>query len=112
MRFEIINPSDKAFIEGEFLPCCLATVLFGRGQYALKQIDGDLEMPLFLFGKDPDGWFTKTFGKNLKEAFDSVPKKEVGEALLSVKLFEERTSLNDFTRYAHILGAKLVKGVD
>lgn len=29
MKFEIINPSDKAYIEGEFKVCCVATLLFG-----------------------------------------------------------------------------------
>lgn len=106
MKFEIINPSDKAYIEGEFKTCCLATVYFGNGKYALQQVDGELHMPLFLFG-GADEWFTKTFGATLQQIFDATPLSEISDALLSVKLSGKRSSLNDFAAYANKLGIQL-----
>lgn len=109
MKFEIINPSDKAFIEGEFKTCCLAAFIIGRGQYGLEQVDGELSMPIFLW-QDPDFWFVDKFGKTLQDLFDSTPKKELSEVLLSVALAHERSSMNDFSGYAHTLGQELAKG--
>jgi len=108
MKFEIINPSDEAYIEGDFKSCCLATLFFGNVQYGLKQVDGDLEMPLFIFG-DADEWLTKQFGKTLEKLLAETSKEEIGKALLSVHLVRERSSLNDFTTYAYNLGKKLLE---
>lgn len=108
MKFEIINPSDEAYIEGDFKACVLATLWFGNGKYGLKQIDGNLEMPLFLFG-DVDGWLKEQFGKNLEELLKEISNEEIGKALLSIHLVRERSSLNDFTSYANKLGQKLLK---
>ena len=103
MKFKIINPSDEAYIKGEFSVCCLATLLFGEGKYALQQVDGELEMPIFLF-TDPDAWLLEKFGKNLQSLLNETPTGKLADALLSVKLACKRTSLNDFTRYANKLG--------
>jgi hypothetical protein len=108
MKFEIINPSDEAYIEGNFKSCCLATLFFGNGQYGLKQVEGDLEMPLFIFG-NADEWLKKQFGKTLDDLLKETSKEEIGKALLSVHLVGERSSLNDFTSYAHNLGKMLMK---
>lgn len=110
MKFEIVNPSDEAYIEGDFKTCCLATLFFGEGNYGLKQVDGDLKMPLFLFGFGMEEWLKKQFGKTLDELFDETPTKDIAKALLSVHLVRERSSLNDFTTYAHNLGKRLEKG--
>lgn len=106
-KFKIINPSDEAYIEGSFKACCLATLWFGEGRYSLKEVNGDLEMPLMLFGS-PDKWFKEHFGKTFTETLHETPQKEIAEALLSVTLARERTSLNDFTSYAHELGNKIL----
>lgn len=108
MKFEIINPSDEAYIEGDFKICCLATLFFGDGKYGLQQVGGDLTMPILFFEPRPDEWFKSQFGKPLKELLDEVSKEELGKALLSVKLARKRTSLNDFTSYANALGRKLI----
>lgn len=108
MIFEIINPSDEAYIEGEFKHCCLATLFFGEGHYGLQQVDGDLKMPLFLFGS-PDKWLIEQFGKNLEDLLKETSKEDIGKALLTVKLVRERSSLNDFTTYAQNLGKKLLE---
>ncbi len=106
MKFEIINPSDEAYIEGGFKECCLATLFFGEGQYALKQEGGDLTMPLFLGGGHNE-WLKKTFGKGLKELFAEIEKEDIMKALRSVHLAKERSSLNDFTTHAHKLAEAL-----
>ena len=36
MKYEIINPCDKAYIEAEFIVACIATVVSGQGQYGLR----------------------------------------------------------------------------
>lgn len=108
MKFQIINPSDEAMIEGDFKLCVLATLSFGEGKYALKQVDGDLEMPLFLFGLGVDEWLKKQFGKGFTDLLDETTKEELGKVLLSVHLVGERSSLNDFTSYANELGKKLL----
>lgn len=108
-KFEIINPSDQAFIEGDYLTCVVATCLFGDGKYGLKQVDGDLELPPVFFMKDPDVWFKKKFGKTFKELFDESNKMEVANALLSIKLEGERSSLNNFTKYANDMGKRIKK---
>lgn len=116
MKFEIINPSDEAYIEGSFKACVLATLYFGEGKYALKEVDeklnhkeNGLEMPLFLFGIDANEWFKKQFDKTLEELIRETPKKDIANALLSVHLVKERSSLNDFTSYANKLGKRLMK---
>ena len=114
MKFEIINPSDEAYIEGDFKTCVLATLFFGEGKYALREVgengqhkDGGLEMPL-LFLTDPDVWLKKTFGKPLEELLKEVTHKEIADVLLTVHLAGERSSMNDFTKYANDLGKRIL----
>jgi len=116
MKFEIINPSDEAYIEGDFKTCVLATLLFGEGKYGLVEVDDNLqqkesglEMPLFLLGYGLDEWLKKQFGKTLKQLLDETSKEDIGKALLSVHLVRERSSLNDFTSYANSLGKRMLK---
>ena len=106
LKFEIINPSDEAYIESSFEACCVATLLFSEGKYALRQVGGDLGMPVFLFG-GAEKWIQDTFGKTLNELFDHIGIETIKEALLSVHLVRERSSLNDFTSYAHKLANRL-----
>lgn len=108
MKFEIINPSDEAYIEGSFKDCCIATLIFGKGKYALKEINGELEMPLFLFSS-ADTWLKERFGKTFEELLNEMNVEDVKKALLSVHLVRERTSLNDFTSRAHIIANSLKK---
>ena len=108
MKFEIINPSDKAYIEGDFKTCVVATLVFGNGQYGLQQVDGDMEMPVLLFGTAKK-WLKEQFGKSFEELLDEVGKEKIGKALISVHLVKERSSMNDFTSYANELGQKLLR---
>lgn len=116
-RFEIINPSDKAFIEGGFMACCLAMVVLSNGAYGLEEVDGDRRMPLFLnnrlaspfrsrHGKSMVGWFASNFGLDLGDALKDN-RGTVREALASVALAGERSSTNDFSSYAHELAERM-----
>lgn len=105
MKFEIINPSDEAYLEADdFENAVLSCVVIGDG-YALKQVDGELEMPIPLFS-DFEVWFQKQFGKTFEESLKKMNKKEIKKILESVHLKGERTSLNDFTKYAHAMAKK------
>jgi len=107
MKFEIINPSDEAYIEADdFEQAVYATMLLGDG-YAIKQVDGDLEMPIPLFS-DFGSWFLKQFNKPFDESGKGINKKEVAKILESMHLAGERSSLNDFTKYAHNLAKTML----
>jgi len=70
MLFEIINPSDKCTIVAPDLEIAgLACCLIGVGKYALQEIGGTNEVPLFLFGGQ-DEWFVDNFGVAFDEALD------------------------------------------
>lgn len=98
LKFEIINPSDKCFIEGDnFKTVCVATAIVGAGQYGLEEIDGDLSMPVLIFAT---GWFEDEFKQNIESAMAEVPKIDIAEVLDTVKLKGEQTSMNDIVGLA------------
>lgn len=110
MKFEIINPSDECYIEGDdFKTIAVATALLGNGSYGLTQVDGDLEMPILCiagFG-DPNTWFLKQFNETADQIFKSINKEELKKVLISVHLLRERSSLNDIVKYARILAKRI-----
>jgi hypothetical protein len=100
VKFEIINPSDKAFIESDsFETACLATCILGQGKYGLREVGGDKRMPVFLFGGH-DEFFAEKFGKPFEESLNATDKAEIARALETVSLAGERTSLNDIVKRA------------
>jgi hypothetical protein len=77
--FEIINPSDAYTIEAPDLSIAgAACVLLGNGQYAFKQVDGDAEVPLFLFGGH-DEWFREHCDGSLDDTLGRVMKDRRAE---------------------------------
>jgi hypothetical protein len=106
MKYEILNPSDKAFIEGEPLACALATCLLGNCKYGLATLDMEPFMPIFIFGGVTE-WFKKTFDVELNTDLLDKHKKDIKQALESVKLSGDRSSLNDIVGYAHKIAEKL-----
>lgn len=99
MKYEIINPSDKATMEtGNFMAAAVAAVLIGHGKYPLKPLEpGGIEVPMFVFGGHEE-WFTAQFGKGLTETINHLMEHDVdalASALESVQLAGRRTSLND-----------------
>ena len=84
MLFEVSNPSDEYTIEAEdWSVACVVGLIIGRGQYGLNEVDGDHEMPLFLFG-GLEEWVEAEFEKPLEEFMGSVDKIEVANCLNSI----------------------------
>jgi hypothetical protein len=84
MIYEIVNPSDPYTMETDnLLAACIACTMLGAGKYALRQQDGEVEMPLFIFG-GIEQWFEKKFEKPIAELLDGSNDIPVIEALDSV----------------------------
>lgn len=50
--WEIISPCDEVTLQGEFVPCAVATLLLGEGQLGLDEVEGDRSFPILLFAGD------------------------------------------------------------
>ncbi len=84
MIFEIINPSDVYTLKADdFETACLAAVGLGLGKYGLRQIGGELEMPIFLFGglEYLESWWQSQFKHSFK---DEAPGIAVADCLDTV----------------------------
>lgn len=135
MIFEISNPSDEYTIEAEdWSVACVTGLILGRGNYGLTEVDGDHEMPLFLFG-GLEEWTEEEFGIPLEEFMASVDKLKIANCLNSIvvgnranytlglgdKTGEEAdafwevwhdlncSSMNDIGSYARNYAANLIK---
>ncbi|MFH1422721.1 MAG: hypothetical protein ABIH42_08440 [Planctomycetota bacterium] len=98
MKFEIINPSDRCFVEGDdFKTVCIAVIVLGDGKYGLRQVDGDLHMPPVIFAH---GWFKDTFNQTEAEAISQIEPLSLLPIFKTVKLAGERSSLNDIAGLA------------
>lgn len=111
MKYEIINPSDKAFLDADDLEvAAVACVFIGRGQYGLDpETKGATSVPVFIFG-GADEWFAEQFGRSFSDSCDLVKRDKLPsliECLRSARLAGKRSSLNDFTGYAHRLAEKM-----
>lgn len=105
---EISNPSDKAFCcIDDWEAACLAVNMVGNGKYGLhSRQDGGKDMPIFIFG-GTDNWWKKEFGMDRFKHLEEVGSYRIAQALKSFRLDGERTSMNDFTEYAHQLAKSL-----
>jgi hypothetical protein len=107
MKFEIINPSDKAFIESDsFEMACLATCILSKGHYGLHEVKGDKRMPVLMFG-GTDKFFKDNFGKEFEGSLNAADKTELAKVLQTVSLAHERSSLNDIVKSAKVF-AKMI----
>jgi len=105
MKFEIMNPSDKCFIEGDdFKNVCVATTILGEGFYGLQEVDGDLTMPPLNFTK---GWFENTFNQDIETILNEANKNELADIMSTVCLPSERSSMNDIKGLAEYYAKKL-----
>lgn len=116
MLCEIINPSDEVFMEHDDTKALfMAVVLLGRGQYGLKEVDGDFEVPLFLFGGIEE-YCKEKFGINFTLVSNAVKGVDLIAALRSVRMNHERTSMNDIVKsarsYADVLEKKALEESD
>ena len=107
MEYEIINPSDKAYISGNDLKrVCVATIILGDGLYGLSMKDGHNIMPVVRFAKN---WFKEKFDQPIADAIEEcIQREDFYKIFESVRLDSERTSLNDIVGRAKNL-AKMVK---
>lgn len=98
--FEIINPSDKAFISGDDeIVVSVATMLFSLGKYGLQEVDGEYSLPILAFGGGEE-WMNENGIDNNGE-WMKKNKEGVIKALRSVRLDGERTSMNDIVSSAN-----------
>ena len=100
MIWEIINPSDSYSIDyPDWEVAAFAGVILGQGQYGLRGIDNDHELPIFLFGGHEE-WVKSEFGANSfdewKTKFLNERKNEVADCLDSVLIGDhsDRASYN------------------
>lgn len=94
-KFEIINPSDKCFLFGDnLLAVSVACLFLGEGRYALREMGGDFEMPIFLFGGH-DEWLQKEFGTTVESYLISGRDDDLAAALESFQYDGARSSMNN-----------------
>lgn len=97
MLFEIINPSDPYTMRAEsFQEAAVAICLLGEGRYGLQEIDGEHEVPIFLFG-GANEWFTKTFGHDVEDCYKRADWSRIADVLGSVTIGSE-TDLKIYER--------------
>ncbi len=108
MRYEIINPHDEAYMEsGSHKHAAIAALLLGQGYYALREVDGDFEMPIMFLG-GVEEWFKEKFGMTFSQIMDGFDKTVLIPVLESVKLTGEQSSITDFVSRAHAIAGSLV----
>jgi len=103
-KYEIINPSDKAFIEGDdFKALCIATIFLGDGFYGLQEENGDQHMPPVAFSKN---WYELQFGETFKESLTKLDPTVMCTIFKTVRLEGERSSLTDIVGRAEFLASR------
>lgn len=136
MLYEIINPSDAMTIEADDPKVAQAAILLlGEGKIGLTSETGEDVLPLLFFGGG-DKWIEENFrepklGEFIKQNREAIAKclesvvygslsnrkaimaavsvvgpEKLREALAKYN-DEKRTSLNDFSAYAHELADRL-----
>jgi len=107
MRLEISNPSDKATIDcSNLIAAHLAVLILAEGKYGIIDNTGENGMPVFLLGGH-DEFFKKKHGLTVGEALEKIPHCEIADALESVQLEDERSSMSDFKKRAQEMAAQL-----
>lgn len=93
MIYEIINPSDCITIESDDETiACVATILLGKGVYALKDEKGKSVMPLFVFG-GLDEWLAERGISDLG-AFITKNRKQLAGCLETLLVCDPETRKN------------------
>jgi len=82
MVYDIVNPSDPYTMDAPDLATALSAVcLLGEGRYGLRDRDGAVVVPVFLFGGH-DEWARANFdGKDLEAVLASVSFSAVADCL-------------------------------
>lgn len=114
-KWDLINPSDAVEFEtSDFGMAVLVTVLLGNGQYGAREIEGDREVPIMLFGVDAE-FVAKATGHATLDEFLTDVRQNRGEELAAV--FDTvgypgangRTSLNNIVGRARKI-AEVLRG--
>lgn len=108
MKFEISNPSDKAYMDAPDLKvAAIAVTLLSRGQYGLTEVDGEASVPMFMLG-GAEEWFQDHFKMGIQESYDSLSDGVLHSTLKSVRLAGRRSSLNDIVGRAQKLAERFL----
>lgn len=106
-RYELINPSDKIFLDADDVRVAQIAALYaGKGFYGLKDENGEQVFGLIAFGGSDD--FFKSFGGvSDYEEFIKANKQKIAECLRTFRTDGVRSSMNDICGNAHKLASKL-----
>lgn len=107
VKYEIINPSDKCYLEHHDEKVAItACLVLGGGSYGLQTEDGRTVCPVLFFGAKE--FLTETFGGTDEYgSFLANHYPGIADALESVVLSKERTSMNDIKLRAQKIAKKL-----
>ena len=90
-EYEFINFSDPyTFLASDLEVAAIVVFLMGAA-YGAKSKDGSKQVPIFLFGGEPEAWYRDQFGRSPSEGYEALAL-DVADALESFMLgdFTER----------------------
>lgn len=107
MRFELINPSDKIFLDADDLRVAQIAALYaGEGYYGLNDENGEQVFGLIAFGGSEE--FIKSFGdEDGYKKFIEANRMAIADCLKTFRTDGVRTSMNDICGSAHHLAEQL-----
>ena len=110
MKYEIINPSDQCFLEHSDKKIAItACLVLGNGLYGLKDDKGETVLPILRFGGS-EAFLKEEFGGTDEYGgFLAKNYPGIADALESVHLNGERSSMNDIKKRAVEMAARLRK---
>lgn len=115
IKYELINPSDKIFLEGDFKTACIVALVLGNGWYALADENGKSVMPI----RPSKEWLEQNLHPDgFVGALNDTPVQQLYDCFNSVKCAGEVSSLNDIQasarkhafQFKHILDEQKEKG--
>lgn len=86
--WEISNPSDPVTVKGADLAAvAIATFMLGQGKYGAHELDGERQVPIFLFGGSEE-WCSATFGMSVEQLLDNTDRSAIADVLASAVIGE------------------------
>jgi hypothetical protein len=108
MQYEIINPSDQCFMVHEDKKIAItACLVLGSGLYGLTDESGKSVLPILAFSGSKEFLKEEFGGTDEYGSFLAKNYAGIADALESVYLPGERSSMNDIVDRAHKLCARL-----
>lgn len=107
MRFELINPSDKIFLDADDIRVAQIAALYaGKGYYGLKAENGEQVFGMIAFGGSED--FIKSFGDEAGyKRFIETHRRAIADCLKTFRTDGARTSMNDICGNAHQIAEQI-----